>query len=331
MKRDEGRMYKVLFSVVRDYIKRKKPVSSKRVLDITELNWSSATIRNDLKRLEELGYLYQPHTSAGRIPTDKGLRFYLEELLSLKEEFKKEDMGIDISQRFPIGDLEMILNAIARILSKAGKGLAVVTKPSLEKMRLVRVTTAPIAEKHIAVAIITELGISRVIPVPRIEGVIGEAIERFFNIFSGRTLYEVVQSISRFVPDNEGTKVIIDVARAIVDIAMSEGRVVYKGVYELMKESNHGVEGVVKILEETRKLENLLKNIEKTGVFIGTENEIEEFRNFSLFVSPYFKDKEIVGHVALITDKFVEYERIYSLIEFTANRLTEYLTVTSRR
>jgi heat-inducible transcriptional repressor len=98
-----------------------------------------------------------------------------------------------------------------------------------------------------------------------------------------------------------------------------------------MRESNHGVEGVVKILEETRKLENLLRKIEKTGVFIGSENEIEELRNFSLFVSPYFKGKEIVGHVALITDKFVEYERIYSLIEFTANRLTEYLTVTSRR
>ncbi len=331
MKRDESRMYKVLFSVVRDYIKEKKPVSSKRVLEITELDWSSATIRNDLRRLEELGYLHQPHTSAGRIPTDLGLRFYLDEMIKLRGDIKKEDVGIDLTQRFPVGDLEMILTALSRILASTGKGIAVVTKPSLEKMKLVRVSVTPIGEEYSVVSVITELGISRVIPIPRISDEMSKAVERFFDVFSGKTLFEMINAINSFTPETPEAMEIVNIAKSIIEIATSEGRIIYRGIYELLKESNQSVEKVVKILEESTKFEEILESVEDLRVFIGSENPIEDMRNFSLFVSPYKKGRNIIGHIAMITGKFVEYERIYSLVEFMSNRLTEYLTVVSRR
>ncbi len=331
MRRDESRIYKVLFSAVRDYIKSKRPVSSKRILEITKLSWSSATIRNDLKRLEELGYLYQPHTSAGRIPTDRGLRFYLDEMLKLQNGIRRDDLGIDMVQRFPVGDLEMILTALTRILASAGKGLAIVTKPSLEKMRLVKVSVTPIGDEYSVVSVITELGVSRVIPVPKMSDLMSKAVERFFNVFSGKTLAEMVEAINQFVPDSARAREIVDVAKSIIDMATSEGRVIYKGIYELLKGSNHSVEDVVRILEESTKFEEFLEGIDDMRVFIGSESPLDETKSFSLFVSPYKKDRDITGHVAMITDRFVEYEKIYSLVEFMANRLTEYLTVVSRR
>lgn len=331
MRRDEGRIYKVLFSVVKDYIKNRKPVSSRRILEITDLNWSSATIRNDLKRLEEMGYLQQPHTSAGRIPTDKGLRFYFEEMKKIREEFRREDMGIELSYGIPIGDLEMIIGAVSRILSKVGKGLSIVTKPSLEKLRIVRVIVAPIGEDHVGVSIITELGISRVVPMRKLDDEVLLAFERFLGMFAGKTMDEVMEALEKFRTSDERVEAVVKMTRAVMGVAVSEERIVYRGVYELMKSSNHGVEEVVKILEEGKRLEDFLKNVEKTRVFIGSENELEELKSFSMFVSPYFKGDEIVGHVALITDRFVEYERIYHLVDYTANRLSEYLTLASRR
>ena len=331
MRRDESRMYKVLFSVVRDYIKERRPVSSRRVLEIAKLDWSSATIRNDLKRLEELGYLYQPHTSAGRIPTDRGLRFYLDEMIKLRGDIRKEDVGIDLTQRFPVGDLEMILTALSRILASAGKGIAVLTKPSLERMKLIRVSVTPIGEEYSVVSVITELGVSRVVPIPRISDEMSQAVERFFDVFSGKTLSEMIEAINSFIPETPEALEIVDIAKSIIEIATSEGRIIYKGTYNLLRESNHDIGNVVKTLEESSRFENLLENVRNLEVFIGEENPIEEMRSFSLFVSPYKKGSSIIGHVAMITGKFVEYERIYSLVEFMSNRLTEYLTVVSRR
>lgn len=331
MRGNEDRLRKVLFSVVRDYIERKKPVSSRRVLEITELSWSGATIRNDLKKLEEMGYLYQPHTSAGRIPTDKGLRFYLEEMLKIRKELKKDDIALELSQRFPIGDLEMILSALAGILARSAHGLAVFTKPSMEKMRLVRVHVTPIGEEYAAVSVITELGLSKVIPVPKMDEKIIEALEKLLNLFSGRTISELMEAMRSFKAETEEGRIVAEIVDGVLRMATSEGRVIYRGLYEIIGASNQKMADVVKILEDSKKLEEFLDGIDELEVFIGSENPLEELKDFSTFAAPYRKGNEVVGHVALITDRFVEYERVYSIVEFTSNRLTEYLTVASRR
>ncbi len=334
MKRDERRMYKVLFSVVKEYIKRKKPVSSKRILEVTNLSWSGATVRNDLRRLEELGYVYQPHTSAGRIPTDKGLRFYVDEIKKLRSQWTSEDLGLEsYYHEFPVGDIESILEALAKVISKAASGVVLIRKPSIGSLKLIKAHVVPVGEDHAVVDLITELGLSRIVPIARVRNVDLEALGKLFELFCGRTFDEIAAGLERFKPENEEQKFLLNIAKGILRFVMSGERIVYKGVYELIKSSAHNLIELLEVLETPEKLEPIFTEVHSlpVRVYIGSENPIKELAGFSAFVAPYFRDRELIGHMAVITDRFVEYERIFSLLEFISNRLTEYLTLVSRR
>jgi len=331
MRRDEERIYKVLFSIVKEYIKTKKPVSSKRVLQVTNLNWSGATVRNDMKRLEEMGYIFQPHTSAGRIPTDKGLRFYLNEVVKLGKK-EKEQVELEATQRFPMGDLDSILSAISKILSKGTGGLSIVTKPNMENLKLLKGYVTPVGEDMAVITVVTELGISKVVPISRVDKRMLGALEKLMNLFSGMYISDVMTKIENFKPKGREEESFIELTKGIFRLMLSEDRIIYSGMYEIVKNKAGKIEPLIKVLETPRTLDKLFKKVKRgLVVFIGEENPIKELKNFSTFVVPYYKGRDLVGHIALITDKFVEYGRIVSSVEFIANRLTEYLTVTSRR
>ncbi|MDD5743500.1 MAG: heat-inducible transcription repressor HrcA, partial [Mesotoga sp.] len=89
-----SRQVRVLYCISREYISTGKPVSSKQVLEHSNLNFSSATVRNDMRKLEFLGYINQPHTSAGRVLTDKGLRFYLDSIKSISRDLQESNVAI---------------------------------------------------------------------------------------------------------------------------------------------------------------------------------------------------------------------------------------------
>ena len=332
MKRNEQRMYKVLFSIVREYIRTKRPVSSKRVLEVTDLSWSGATVRNDMRKLEELGYIYQPHTSAGRIPTDKGLRFYLDEMMKMRKEWKEEDLGIEVSQRFPVGDLETILDALARILSRVSKGLVVITKPSLENLRLLKIYVTPVGEDHVVISAITELGLSKVVPVSRVKGMNMEALERFFSLFTGLSIKEIINRISSFEVDSDEGRMALDLAKGILRFLMSGESVIYRGIYYLLEEQGQNLRTLMRLVETPRAFDELFSRVEKgVKVFIGSENPMPELKAFATFVSPYFRGDDLIGYITLISNKYIPYEEVFPLVEFISNRLTEYLTVTARR
>jgi len=331
MRRDEERIYKVLFSIVKEYIKTKKPVSSKRVLQVTNLNWSSATVRNDMKRLEEMGYVFQPHTSAGRIPTDKGLRFYLDEVIKLEKK-EKEQVELETTQKFPVGDLDTILTAVSKILSKGTGGLSIVTKPNVENLKLLKGYVTHVGEDMAVITVITELGISKVVPISQVDEKMLEALEKLMNLFSGMYISDVIEKIDSFKPKGGEEELFIELTKGILRLILSEDRIIYSGMYEVIKNMPGRIESLVRILETPKILDNLFKKVKKgLVVFIGEENPVKNLKSFSTFVAPYYKGSDLVGHVTLITDRFVEYERIISSVEFIANRLTEYLTVTSRR
>ena len=332
MKRDEDRMYKVLFAAVREFIKTKRPVSSKRILQVTNMPWSGATIRNDMRRLEEMGYLYQPHTSAGRIPTDKGLRFYLEEIKDMRDLFREESLGIETYQRFPMGDLETILDAVAKVLSKATSGVAIIERPSFGNLKLLKTHVIPFGEDQAIIAVITDLGLSRVVPISRIDGLNMKALERLFDLFVGMSLSEIMEGFEKYKPSSGDQAMILEVAKGVLRFIIGTPRIVYKGLYEVLREHGQDIEKLVMVLESSAGLERVFRSVERgVRVFVGEENPMKELRSFSTFVAPYFKGEDLVGHIGLITGKFVEYERILPIMEFVSSRLTEYLTVTTRR
>ncbi len=325
------RLRKVLFSVTREYILSRRPVSSKRVLEVTDIKRSGATIRNDMKKLEEMGYLYQPHTSAGRIPTDKALRFYLDEVVEMESEMRKESFEVDMSPSFPIGDFETLIKALATILSRMAKGLVVMTKPKFSSLRIMDVHVTPITKNFSVVSAVTELGLSSVVPVRMIVEEV-PIFERVLKMFVGKTFEDVSKMLETIEMRDESVRNVVETLKNVLKILSIEEDFVVRGISELAS-TLKGQEflEVIKMVEDRKKIEEISSGVdENMRVFIGSENPIEGFENLATFVAPYRKGDLKVGSVVLMTSKYVPYERIYPMVEFVSNRLTEYLTVASR-
>ena len=118
----------ILYAIIQEFITIKKPVSSKKILEISNLDCSSATIRNEMKKLEEMEYIKQPYTSAGRIPTDKGYRFYVECLKDMKAIQTTMSTDIELMDEFKYNNIEELLAYFSVFLAKWTGGLAILLK-----------------------------------------------------------------------------------------------------------------------------------------------------------------------------------------------------------
>ncbi|HCO69079.1 MAG TPA: heat-inducible transcription repressor HrcA, partial [Mesotoga infera] len=154
------RQIRVLYCVSREYISSGKPVSSKQVLEHSNLKFSSATVRNDMRKLEFLGYIYQPYTSAGRVLTDKGLRFYFDSVKTITEDLRESNVAIAIRQTSVVGDVEHLLQGMTRILARAVSGFVVIEKPKFDSLFVNSVAISKITDGYLNVSIVTDLGVS---------------------------------------------------------------------------------------------------------------------------------------------------------------------------
>ncbi|MCD6105267.1 MAG: heat-inducible transcription repressor HrcA [Thermosipho sp. (in: Bacteria)] len=334
MKDLTDRQEKILYCVVREYVKTGVPVSSKKVLESTNLEWSGATVRNDLRKLDYLGYIFQPHTSAGRIPTDKGLRFYVNEILKIRNETKKKSLTVDTAINFPIGDLDKVIQGAAKLLATTVKGFVIIEKPSPMNLRIKRIVLTPVTSNFSIVNIITELGLTTVLPIQHSEIFNIEDIEHFMNkslqsAFLSDFKQKLKELIERFSWAEGRLKEFIELSERIA----SE------------KYEDYIIDGVFNLINAKRFDENKLKEIIRfststdfysqifnlsEGVYIGREHNFRNFEQYTIVIVPYFVGTREVGRIAVIFDKFSDYDKVFESIEYVVNRLTEYFTVVSR-
>ncbi|SHH32957.1 heat-inducible transcriptional repressor HrcA [Thermosipho atlanticus] len=328
------RQKKILYCVVREYVKTGVPVSSKKVLETTNLDWSGATVRNDLRKLDYLGYIFQPHTSAGRIPTDKGLRFYVNEILKIRQETKKKGSSVDTTMNFPIGDLDKVIHGAAKLLATTVKGFVIIEKPSPMNLRIKRIVLTPVTSNFSIVNIITELGLTTVLPIQHSEIFNIDEIEHFLNkslqaAFLSDFKLKLKEITERFSWAEGRLKEFIELSERIA----SE------------KYEDYIADGVFNLINAKRFDENKLKEIVRLstsidfysqifnlgeGIYIGKEHNLRNFEQYTVVIVPYFVGSREVGKIAVIFDKFGDYDKVFESIEYVVNRLTEYFTVVSR-
>ena len=321
------RQRKILYCIVREYIEQRRPISSKRVLEVTNLNWSGATVRNDMRKLEYLGYIYQPHTSAGRIPTDKGYRFYLEEMLKLQKDVEKTGTKIDMFHVFPLGDLEKILEGAARLLSHMTKGYVVLEKPDPSFLKILRVVITNIFEDYYVLGIITELGLSKIFPF-RASEIDIRIKERDLNrMFVGLSLKDAIETAKKTRNDR-----IFDLVNKL--LCETEENFVETGLDRLLSDETLSMEDIKKFsffVGKKSNLWNLMTEGEGIVVRIGQEHGHPYLSNFASFLSFYRKENDVIGRILVITSKVTKYDFVYKSIDYMTNRLTEYFTLLSRR
>jgi heat-inducible transcriptional repressor len=329
------RQIRVLYCVSREYISSGKPVSSKQVLEHSNLKFSSATVRNDMRKLEFLGYIYQPYTSAGRVLTDKGLRFYFDSVKTITEDLRESNVAIAIRQTSVVGDVEHLLQGMTRILARAVSGFVVIEKPKFDSLFVNSVAISKITDGYLNVSIVTDLGVSLNTTV-----FVGTSdfdiasFQKYVNMaVVGKTIGEIRKGIKNVELryDEWHDRRLQDIIQFLQSIFEKENEEkYYKYGLEFIISNDHldssDISGLVRSVENPKNLELLLSSFgefDDYRVFIGDEVGRDELKNFAVFASPYRRKNEKIGYVFIISPKLTYYEKINAYLNFSINRLSE--------
>jgi heat-inducible transcriptional repressor len=335
----EGRKMLILKEIVDRYIKLGEPVSSAMLLEEHNLGVSSATIRNDMKYLEEQGYIEKPYSSSGRIPTQKGYRFFVDWLLEVSELIKREGFEIVEFYEFQRHSLDDLLRRTAFLLANATGWVGFVLSPKLEKAKVEYITLVKLDPKNVIVIVVTDLGTieSRIVQAKVSEGEL-EEMNKFLNTLCGRRLNELKEEIINTV-ESEGWMdgVIRDSLLILRDVIETIGggidvggrRLYVEGVLNLLKLifPEDGVDEARRImafLEDKEKFIQVVERCkgEKVTASIGYENPTAELYNYSLITMGYGYS----GILGVLGPIRMDYSRAVSTTNYIGNRLKTVLS-----
>ncbi len=331
---------KILGALIAHYIQTADPVGSRVIANRYNLGISPATVRNTLQDLEELGLLEQPHTSAGRVPTDTGYRLYVDRMIHPeplsqreKEQIKKE-IGADPAA------VDRILEQTSRILAALSSQLGISIAPSFQKGVLTRIELVPVAERKILVIVAVKGGLARSILLEGEAKVDAFALEETSRILnerlSGRSLGEIQKTLAeRFQGISSGDpkliKLFLDHSEALLHTSQSE-QVHLEGTANILRQPEfrdpEKSTSLVGFIEERKSLVEIIsaKGIrEGIVITIGHENERDETKNLSMVTSTY-QVGDMKGTIGVIGPTRMPYSKLVSIVDYTAKLLTEILS-----
>lgn len=335
------RKRQILNNVIRDFIITGEPVGSSRLVKQYGLNVSPATVRNELAALEEMGYLRQPHTSAGRIPTDEGYRLYVSTLESFDVLSEKEMKVVskfysDLSKE--IGD---IMHETCDLLSNLTRYVALAFAPPLTKSSVKHLDLVWLGPNAILLVLITDTGrvVKRVIEIVEpVEHKEIEGIEKTLNQrLSGINIDEMSDELkgeiaAQAVPRNRDTVGLV-ISQIIDCLAEEEEERAYLGGtanilnYNQFDELNE-IRQLMQVFEQKYFLLELLKealDARQVVVKIGSENVRKEMQNCSFIGTSYQVRGKPVGTLGILGPRRMDYARVISAVKCTAQSLSEVL------
>jgi heat-inducible transcriptional repressor len=336
------RSKRVLAALVREFIASGEPVASSLLVTAAGLGVSSATVRSILARLEEEGFVQQPHTSAGRIPTDRGYRFYVDQLLEARRPRDRAATAVEARLRRESPDrlLDSLLPQVSHVLSLASRSVGFAIRPAHEAAVFDRVEFVPLGGTRVLVVIVASGGhvIQKVIDV-------GEAIEadelrqsaNYLNAeFSGLPLYRAREAVLERMNEE---RLLYDALRArAMRLATStfsdlpDDRPIYvEGTAALLDDASgltvQTLQALLAMIEEKQKLLQLLNEyIDGPGlsVVIGAEHLDPNLRPFSLVLSTY-DDGSGIGSVGVIGPTRMRYSRAIAAVDGAAQAVSRML------
>ncbi len=334
----DDRKLEVLRAIVEDYVATQEPVGSKALVERHHLRVSPATVRNDMAVLEEEGYLRQPHTSAGRVPTDKGYRLFVDKLSRIKPLTPAERRAIE---RFLMGavDLDDVVHRTVRLLAQLTRQVAVVQYPSLARSRVRHVELVPISGTRVMVVMITDTG--RVeqrlveLPGPTSGDDVTEIRQLINEQLGGLALGEttaLVQAMQEQVKP-ELRRHMNSLASVLLEtlVERTEERVALAGTANLtrggMLDFSGTIRPILEALEEEVILLKLFGQAERslTRVRIGDENEIEDLRGTSVVTTGYGPGSTAVGGLGVLGPTRMNYPATIATVRAVARYVGEVL------
>ena len=337
----QDRSKRVLAALVREYIASGEPVASSLLVAAAGLGVSSATVRSILARLEDEGYVQQPHTSAGRIPTDRGYRFYVDLLLDTKRPSRMaQTVEAMLRKEHAAGLLDSLLPQVSHMVSQASGHIGFALRPAHESAVFERVEFIPLGGARVLVVIVAHGGhvIQKVIDVT--ERLSADDLRQSANYlnaeFSGLPLHRAREAVlerlaqERTLYDALVARTMLLASSTFADLP--ETRTIYVDGAASMLEETHGLtmstlQTLVQLIEEKQRLVNLLNEyIDGPGmtVVIGAEHQDPNLRSFSLIASTYGSDGSR-GTVGVIGPTRMRYPRAIDVVDGAAQAVSRML------
>ena len=334
----DDRKVTILKAIIKTYLETGEPVGSRTISKYSELKLSSATIRNEMSDLEEMGYIIQPHTSAGRIPSDKGYRFYVDQIMQEKDNEVTELKDMMVQK---VDKLELVLKKMAQVLAANTKYAAMISGPSYHKTKLKFIQLSKVEEHKLLVVVVVEGNIVKNTMID-IEEELGEQELLNLNILlnsslNGLTIEEInLDIISRLKGDAGIHSQVVELVLNEVAEAIKAGgedlQIYTSGATNIFRypELSEGDKAskLIGTLEHKEVLQEFVSEIngessDDTGiqVYIGDETPVQSMKDCSVVTANYDLGGGLRGTVGIIGPKRMDYEKVLGTLRNLMSQL----------
>ena len=333
---------RILNLIVESYLKTGKPISSGYIAQRSPLSVSSATVRNIMSKLEERGFLSQPHTSAGRVPTDKGLRHYVN---SLFDEVIIPEKKIDLlSENLVLqkADFHSFLNQVSRTLADYSDNLGFVLSPRISKINLKHVRFIKISEVKVMIILITPSNfvLTEIVQTDSYftQAELDKASQYINQSFRSKNLHFIRDYLLHELPKYKlKYETIIDklitLLKAYIYQEERENKIFFQGTPKLLEKHDlfdmENLKSLFQNFEEKAKLAKLLSDfisLDRVKVMIGSELDIPDISDCSLILSHYGYHSQVLGSLGIIGPKRIQYKKIIPLVDCIAKSLSQTIS-----
>lgn len=333
----DERKRKILQAVIRNYLETGEPVGSRTISKYTDLNLSSATIRNEMSDLEEMGYIFQPHTSAGRIPSDKGYRFYVDAMMEERnrEVTEMKDMLIERQDK-----MEQMLQQVAKVLAQNTQYATMITSPRTRGSKVKFVQLSRVDAGQILAVIVAEGNVIKNNILSVQEELSDETLLKL-NILlntnlTGLTLGEINLGMIAAMKQQAGihSAIVSEVIDAVAEAIKAEDdlEVYTSGTNNLFRypelTDQENASNLITTFEEKKLLTDLLQdqdNGENTGiqVYIGKETPIQSMKDCSVVTATYELGEGMKGTIGIVGPKRMDYDKVVGTLKTLQTKLDE--------
>ena len=336
------RKLKILQAIIADFIRTAEPVGSRTISKNYDLGISPATIRNEMSDLEELGYLTHPHTSSGRVPSEKAYRLYVNQMMNKRELTEEEKTSISMQLNSNVTELENLVQRAAHVLSEITNLTAFALTPRQDHDTLKYINLLPVDEKTVVLMLVSESGKVSNTAVKLDRPISEETLQLLAKTmtynYRGKTLSEALtfDIIKAVKSDAEAMtmfekNIVPNFVRTLED--MLNVHLYMDGLTNIFSLPEYNdLDNAKMFLEMVNKKDDLTKTLIKrdNGVIItiGNENQNEMMQDCSLISATYHVDGKMVGKIGVIGPTRMRYGEVTSVVEYLTENISKAFMIT---
>jgi heat-inducible transcriptional repressor len=344
----QERKLKVLSAIIHHYVKTAKPVGSNVLIEEYGIELSPAAVRNVMAELEKDDFLTHPHTSAGRVPTDKGYRTYVDSIAKLQQFAIEEEERLRIEHEKKTKEIEIVLSETSRILSGLSQYTGFVMAPKARYDEIKTIELVPVSDDELLVILVTRMGtikhktMEAFLPQSQLGQLRNFLNEKLRGVQLAEANKRIIEEIKDFRENRDN---MLDIAQKVCDIFYDIRDDVYIdgttnaiareiglpdfddfGSIKSLIRFNENKEKLIEIINKDFD-ERVKSDLDDSGVnvTIGSENSVQELKDLSLVTTVYKDREKAVGVLGIIGPKRMEYEKMMSLVNSVSEMLNEFL------